>query len=247
MALPNPAAFTRILAAHIQAIKDHLEGAIGSTAPWHFRQSSGSFQITLPDNAGATTFRLNDSDGADIFHVDSNGVVTAPAGISSATLILPLSVTPAPTAEGSIIWDTDDNVITVGDGAATKTFLPDPTTTLGDMTYASAAKVLTRIPIGAAATVLTVSGGIPAWVATSTAHLEAKISAGGASSESVTWTTAFSGAPIVVATAYWPSASGGQSVVVTAKSTTGATMESRDTDTSSPRSTAKMAQAMMAT
>lgn len=42
---------------------------------------------------------------------------------SSGTLLLPQGTTPAQTADGSIFWDTDDNLLSVGDGASRKTMV----------------------------------------------------------------------------------------------------------------------------
>lgn len=42
-------------------------------------------------------------------------------------LILPQSTTPAPTTDGDIRWDSDDNRIVVGDGSGQKIFYPDVT------------------------------------------------------------------------------------------------------------------------
>jgi hypothetical protein len=120
MSLPNPSAGDRILAAHQQSVKNHLEGAVGSTAPWHLRQSSGNFQITLSTNDGTTKFRLNDSDGTQVFAVDSDGNVTFVGAPTFASLVFPTSATPTQTTDGSVFWDTDDDVLTVGTGAATK-------------------------------------------------------------------------------------------------------------------------------
>ncbi|WP_254025459.1 hypothetical protein [Mesorhizobium ventifaucium] len=50
--------------------------------------------------------------------------------IASATLTLKQSAAPAPTAEGDIQWDTDDNRIVVGDGAAQAVFAKGPATTV---------------------------------------------------------------------------------------------------------------------
>ena len=49
--------------------------------------------------------------------------------ISPTVLILPGAVSPAQVAEGSIVWDTDDDRLTVGDGASRKTAL------MGDSSY----------------------------------------------------------------------------------------------------------------
>ncbi len=121
MALPNPSNFTRILGSHMRAIKEHLEGAAGSTVAYHLRQLSGNFLITLSEAAGATKFRVNDSAAAEMFSVDSDGNVTVVGTLTqSGALILPLSASPAQTADGSVVWDSDDDVLTVGTGAATK-------------------------------------------------------------------------------------------------------------------------------
>ena len=58
----------------------------------------------------------------------SPGVAVDPAlgligPVSPTTLILPTSTTPAQTAEGSVVWDSDDDVLTIGTGAARKTLV----------------------------------------------------------------------------------------------------------------------------
>ncbi|MCF6112382.1 hypothetical protein [Mesorhizobium muleiense] len=50
--------------------------------------------------------------------------------IASATLTLKQGTAPTPTAEGDIQWDTDDNRIVVGDGAAQAVFAKGPATTV---------------------------------------------------------------------------------------------------------------------
>ena len=49
-------------------------------------------------------------------------------GVAPATLTIPNSASPAQTAEGSAVWDSDDDVLTIGTGAARKT-LVDTTAT----------------------------------------------------------------------------------------------------------------------
>ena len=44
--------------------------------------------------------------------------------LTPAVLNLPASATPAQTADGDAVWDSDDNLLTVGDGASRQTFLP---------------------------------------------------------------------------------------------------------------------------
>lgn len=124
MALPSPATGETVEATDITDIKDHLEGAVGSTAPYHFRQSSGNWKITLSTANGSTKLSLCDSGGVEVFSVDSDGNVTAAGSISQGTLIWPTSATPSQTTEGSGYWDTDDDLITMGTGSATKRFQP---------------------------------------------------------------------------------------------------------------------------
>ena len=53
------------------------------------------------------------------------GVLRPSAIVVAATLVLPQGTSMAPTAEGSMGWDTDDDRLKVGDGAAAKVFIPD--------------------------------------------------------------------------------------------------------------------------
>ena len=124
MALPAPTNGETVEYTDITDIKDHLEGAVGSTAPWHFRQSSGNWKVTLSTANGTTKLSLCDSSGVEVFSVDSDGNVTAAGSISQGTLIWPTSATPSQTTEGSGYWDTDDDLITMGTGSATKRFQP---------------------------------------------------------------------------------------------------------------------------
>jgi hypothetical protein len=125
MALPNPSPGDVIRAAHIDEVREHLEGASGSTAPYHLRQSTGNFIITLPDAAGATKLRLNDSGGTEVFSVDSDGTITHSGTYVPATFTLPVSASPAPTVEGRTIWDSDDNYLSIGNGSSTQVFFSD--------------------------------------------------------------------------------------------------------------------------
>lgn len=53
----------------------------------------------------------------------TNKTLTAPT-ISNPSLVLKQSANPAPTAEGAIEWDTDDDALVVGDGSGQKRFRP---------------------------------------------------------------------------------------------------------------------------
>jgi len=109
--------------------------------------------VTLP---GVTTTLV----GADTTDTLTNKTLTTP------TITLKQGAAPAPTAEGDIQWDTDDNVLVIGDGAATKTFLPIPASTAaGDIEYYSGAKVKARLAKGTDGHILTLASGLPSWAA----------------------------------------------------------------------------------
>lgn len=60
--------------------------------------------------------------------------------LTPATLNLPAAAAPSQTADGQVVWDSDDNLLTVGDGASRQTFLPvnDATSNPADVTTAAA-------------------------------------------------------------------------------------------------------------
>jgi hypothetical protein len=120
MALPNPSPGDTIAADNIDELRVHLTGQSGKTEAWHLRQSTGNTLITLATADGSNGFRLNDSAGVQVFYVDSDGNVTQAGTFSPGTLVLPNGATPSQTTEASAVWDTDDDVLTVGTGSATK-------------------------------------------------------------------------------------------------------------------------------
>ncbi|MER9658563.1 hypothetical protein [Mesorhizobium sp. M0159] len=95
-----------------------------------------------------------------------SGMTLTTATLTTPTLTLKQSATPTPTADGDIQWDTDDNVLAIGDGAATKLFLPIPASTAsGDIEYFTGAKVKARLAKGTASQALLMNAGAtaPAW------------------------------------------------------------------------------------
>ena len=123
MALPNPAPGDSVAAAHIDSIRTHLEGGAGDTAPYKLRQSTGDFIVVLADNAGASELSIHDSDDAEVAHIDSNGNLTATT-VTFTNLDIPVSASPSQTADGRAVWDSDDDLLTIGDGSSRKTFYP---------------------------------------------------------------------------------------------------------------------------
>lgn len=94
----------------------------------------------------------------------ANGQPIGP--LSQPTLTLKQSAAPAPTAEGDIQWDTDDDLIVVGDGASQKLFAALPASSAaGDLHYMSSAKAMARLSKGTALQILRMNAGAtaPEW------------------------------------------------------------------------------------
>jgi hypothetical protein len=87
-----------------------------------------------------------------VTEVTLNGAETlANKVLATPTLTLKQSANPTPTAEGDTQWDTDDNVLVIGDGAAQKVFVAIPASTAaGDTEYFASAKAKARIAKGTA-------------------------------------------------------------------------------------------------
>ncbi|AZO51241.1 hypothetical protein [Mesorhizobium sp. M4B.F.Ca.ET.058.02.1.1] len=86
--------------------------------------------------------------------------------IVTPTLTLKQSAAPTPTAEGDVQWDTDDDVLVIGDGAAQKIFAALPSGTVaGDVLYLTSAKALARLAKGTALQLLRMNAGAtaPEW------------------------------------------------------------------------------------
>lgn len=62
----------------------------------------------------------------------------ASGSISPSTLIIPGASSPAQTAEGSAVWDTDDDKLTIGTGAGRKTLVNEGAITSSGLTQATA-------------------------------------------------------------------------------------------------------------
>ena len=105
------------------------------TAEGDIRWDTNDNRIVVGDGAATKVFSddsvatgIHGVAGAVVGTTDSqtltNKTLTSPT-VTTPTLTLKQSTTPTPTAEGDIQWDTDGNVLAVGDGAATKVISPD--------------------------------------------------------------------------------------------------------------------------
>lgn len=86
--------------------------------------TAGSVEVldfTTPDG-GTTWFGFHGGGSSLADHDHSASGAQGGATLSPATLNLPTAMSPAQTADGRAVWDSDDNVLTVGDGASRKTF-----------------------------------------------------------------------------------------------------------------------------
>lgn len=82
------------------------------------------FKIRLADAGGARKFIIQDSTGATVAYIDSDGNASF-TSVALSTLVVPTSAAPAQTTDGSVVWDSDDNYLTVGDGTSRKQFQSD--------------------------------------------------------------------------------------------------------------------------
>lgn len=109
---------------------------------WTTAATNGSLYVTL---AGTQTITGNKTfSGTETF---------------SGALILPQTAAPAQTAEGSVVWDTNDDLLTVGDGVARKTMVD----LAGTQTLTN--KTLTAPVLGGTITGTYTLGGTPAFPA----------------------------------------------------------------------------------
>lgn len=103
---------------------------------------------------------IDDLDTARVMLWQSDRAVHAPATAIGFNGILTQSTNPTPTTEGQIQWDTDDNAIVVGDGAATRIFPAYPASMgRGDLIVGTAnARQAARLALGAAGQVVKSDG-----------------------------------------------------------------------------------------
>lgn len=111
--------------ADLNQLIDLIEGGNSMTAAYNLVSTSGEdFIIKLADDAGARKILIKDSNGTTVASIGSTGVATFSSVTSSGDLILPGSTSPGETTEGSAQWDTNDDVLVVGNGSAAKRVSP---------------------------------------------------------------------------------------------------------------------------
>lgn len=106
---------------------DNLGGAAGQTfTNPQINDATGAHQylVTVSTLTLDREILLPELLTNDVFVFASHAQTLLNKTLTQPTITLKQGASPAPTAEGDIQWDTDDNTIKVGDGSGTKTFLP---------------------------------------------------------------------------------------------------------------------------
>lgn len=120
----------------IREVMSHLAETNAGTYPvadtWTFGDPADLTKRARIDAGGVTAGQTRVLTAPDF-----NGTIATLAGtetltnktLTTPTLTLKQGTGPTPTAEGDIQWDTDDNVLVIGDGSASKTIAPVTTAT----------------------------------------------------------------------------------------------------------------------
>lgn len=154
----NAATDTLTSAAHGLAANDIVRitstgtfpGGLTSDTPYYvISVTTNTFQLATT-RAGSAIDITSAGSGTHSFTLlfSENKVLTSISGsrsqwsnaqdFTSGSLILPQSATASPTAEGSIAWDTNDDLLKIGTGLGTKTFMDlDSTQTATGKTFTS--------------------------------------------------------------------------------------------------------------
>jgi hypothetical protein len=108
---------------------------------------------------GSTALAAGDIQSGAIVSITYDGTrfqLAAPtsSAVAPAALLLPAAAAPAQTADGSVVWDSNDDLLTVGTGAARKTMVDT------DSTQTLTTKTLTTPTINGAATGTTWTGHV---------------------------------------------------------------------------------------
>src|SRR3990167_3937355 len=120
MALTAVTAGETALAADLNQYRLHLQGDASSTEAWLLRCSYGNvFIIVLADAAGVRKVSFRDSGNTEVAYIDSDGGASF-ASLAPTSLTIPSAAAPSQTAEGSAVWDSSDDRLTIGTGSATK-------------------------------------------------------------------------------------------------------------------------------
>lgn len=110
-------------ATNLNQLIDLMEGA--ETIDYLLTSLTATdFKIRLADAAGARKLIVQDSAGSTVAYIDSDGNASF-ASMSLSSFVLPAAASPAQTADASIVWDSDGDFLTIGDGTSRKAFYPD--------------------------------------------------------------------------------------------------------------------------
>lgn len=133
--LSNKTLLTPTIASFTNATHDHQAASGGGTLSHN----------SATDNPASGTHGISGSVvGTTDIQTLTNKTLTSPTindgttNLDGGTLIVPTAVTPAQTADGSVVWDSDGDVLTVGTGSGRKTMVDtDTSQTLTNKTLTS--------------------------------------------------------------------------------------------------------------
>lgn len=109
------AAGDTVNAADVNQFRTALEG--GSVQQWALLQKSGAnFIVRMATANGSDKVSFQDSASVEVASIDSDGNLIVNGVTYSGAFIFPTSGTPAQTADGSAVWDSDDDQLTIGTG-----------------------------------------------------------------------------------------------------------------------------------
>lgn len=118
---------------HLNAAQDTLLGATGTPnsvldvaqGSITLRQTTANYTVSWNDPGAARTLTIPDPGGnATFMFIDQGQSITASHDFSGGGFIFPTASGPTPTTEGDAVWDTDDDVLRIGDGASTAVLEP---------------------------------------------------------------------------------------------------------------------------
>lgn len=123
-------------------------------------------QNTLQATSAQMLAAVSDETGTGLLVFNNTPTLTTPVinngslNMASGTVVFPTAATPAQTAEGSVVWDSNDDLLTVGTGAGRKTMVDtDSTQTLSNKTMVISPTITLGTHLTGSLTLTNLAGG----------------------------------------------------------------------------------------